>query len=346
MELTLSLTEIEELRKLQRNLQGRLDYARVTCILMLSMGNTPIFVADCLGIDISTIYRYRSLYLEGGLDKLLENRYRGYQGLLNIFQIESLKQELRTHLYTDAKQVSQWVKDTFEVTYTPQGMADLLNRIGFSYKKTTEVPCEADPLKQKLFVEALSKILQEKEEGDVVYFADGVHPTHNSRSTYAWIEKGKEFQQPTVSGRDRVNINGLLNAYDVTDVIALDCECVNAESTKELYELALKKHPNAKNIYIISDNALYYHNKELQNRVEDNRIKQIFLPPYSPNLNLIERLWKFLRKKVINTGFYRNKTEFRDAIRNFFDNIHTYKKELESLLTLNFRLINSQTISF
>ena len=112
------------------------------------MGNTPIFVADCLGIDISTIYRYRSLYLEGGLDKLLENRYRGYQGLLNIFQIESLKQELRTHLYTDAKQVSQWVKDTFEVTYTPQGMADLLNRIGFSYKKTTEVPCEADPLRQ------------------------------------------------------------------------------------------------------------------------------------------------------------------------------------------------------
>ncbi|MEB3074903.1 hypothetical protein [Capnocytophaga gingivalis] len=57
-------------------------------------------------------------------------------------------------------------------------------------------------------------------------------------------------------------------------------------------------------------------------------------------------MWKFLRKKVINTGFYRNKTEFRDAIRNFFDNIHTYKKELESLLTLNFRLINSQTISF
>ena len=104
----------------------------------------------------------------------------------------------------------------------------------------------------------------------MVYFADGVHPTHNSRSTYAWIEKGKEFQQPTVSGRDRVNINGLLNAYDVTDVIALDCECVNAESTKELYELALKKHPNAKNIYIISDNARYYHNKELQNWVEDN----------------------------------------------------------------------------
>ena len=110
----------------------------------------------------------------------------------------------------------------------------------------------------------------------------------------------------------------------------------------QIYEIIL----TPQNIYIISDNARYYHNKELQNWVEDNRIKQIFLPLYSPNLNLIERLWKFLRKKVINTGFYRNKTEFRDAIRNFFDNIYTYKKELESLLTLNFRLINSQTISF
>jgi len=40
------------------------------------------------------------------------------------------------------------IKDTFEVTYTPQGMADLLNRISFSYKKTTEVPCEADPFSE------------------------------------------------------------------------------------------------------------------------------------------------------------------------------------------------------
>ncbi len=180
----------------------------------------------------------------------------------------------------------------------------------------------------------------------VVYYADGVHPTHNSRSTYAWIEKGERLEQPTVSGRDRVNINGLLNAHDVTDVIAHDCPSVNAQSTKELYQAALEKHPNASCIYIISDNARYYHNKELAEWVDGTRIKQIFLPPYSPNLNLIERLWKFLRKKVINTGFYRTKEEFRKAIRNFFQNIGVFKQELESLLTLKFRLRNSKTISF
>ena len=83
MELQLSTSEMEVLRNLQRNLAGSSDYARVTCILMLGMGNTPSFVASCLGIDASTVYRYRSAYLHGGTDKLLENRYKGYWGLLD-----------------------------------------------------------------------------------------------------------------------------------------------------------------------------------------------------------------------------------------------------------------------
>ena len=77
MELQISPSEMEVLRKLQRNLAGSSEYARVTCILMLGMGNTPSFVAACLGIDASTVYRYRSAYLHGGTDELLENRYKG-----------------------------------------------------------------------------------------------------------------------------------------------------------------------------------------------------------------------------------------------------------------------------
>ena len=346
MELQLSTSEMEVLRKLQRNLAGSSDYARVTCILMLGMGNTPSFVASCLGIDASTVYRYRSAYLHGGTDKLLENRYKGYWGLLDSRQLSALRKELREHIYTDAKSVAEWIKSTFGVEYSPQGVVDLLNRLGFTYKKTSEVPCEADASRQEAFAEELSDLLSKMPDDAVVYYADGVHPTHNSRSTYAWIEKGERLEQPTVSGRERVNINGLLNAHDVTDVIAHDCESVNAESTKEVYQAALERHPEASVIYIISDNARYYHNKKLKEWVDGTKIRQIFLPAYSPNLNLIERLWKFLRKKVINTGFYRTKEKFRQAIKDFFDNIGAYKEELESLLTLKFRLCNSQTISF
>lgn len=253
MEMQLSTSEMKVLRKLQRNLGGSSDYARVTCILMLGMGNSPSFVASCLGIDISTVYRYRSSYLHGGVDELLENRHKGYWGLLDSRQLSALRKELREHIYTDAKSVATRIKSTFGVEYTPQGVADLLNRIGFTYKKTSEVPCESDASKQAAFAEELSDLFSNMPEDAVVYYGDGVHPTHNSRSTYAWIEKGERLEQPTVSGRDRVNINGLLNAHDVTDVIANDCESVNAESTKEVYQAALARHPEASVIYIISD---------------------------------------------------------------------------------------------
>ena len=146
----------------------------------------------------------------------------------------------------------------------------------------------------------------------------------------------------SVSGRVRVNINGLLNAHDVADVIAHECPSVNADSTIALYKAALEKHPEAESIYIITDNALYYLSKKLREWVEGTKIKQIFLPPYSPNLNLIERLWKFLRKKIINTKFYRTKHEVRDSVLKFFDNV--LSEGVGSLLTLNFRVLNSQSI--
>jgi len=79
--------------------------------------------------------------------------------------------------------------------------------------------------------------------------------------------------------------------------------------------------------------------------VKGLRIRQAFLPPYSPNLNLIEHLWKRFQEKAINTGFYRAKEEFRRAVTNFFEHIADYKEELKPLLTLNFRLVNSKTIS-
>jgi transposase len=345
MKYELPISELEVLRRYQRNVAGK-EYVKVTSLLMLAKGYSPETVSDCLGIDVSTVYRYWNFYKTNGLDSFLENRNKGYWGLLSSSELSLLRKELKRTLYTDAKSVSEWIKDNLGVEYTPQGVVDLLNRIGFSYKKTKEIPCECSQEKQLAFIETLTEIFENLTEETVVYYADGVHPTHNSRSTYAWIEKGQEFEQPTVSGRDRVNINGLINAKDVTDVIHIDCESVNAQSTKELYTKALEKNPKAKKIYIISDNARYYRNKELREWVEDTVIEQVFLPPYSPNLNLIERLWKFLRKKVINTRFYRNKIMFREAIHHFFENIEQYKPELETLLTLNFRLINSQSVSF
>jgi transposase len=294
----------------------------------------------------STVYRYGQRCQQEELADLLESGNRGYWGLLSGCQTGKLCEELKGSIYTDSKPVALWIRQAFGVEYTQQGAVDLLNRIGFTYKKTKEVPCECDVEKQQSFMKELSEVFAGMDDRTVIYYAGGVHPAHNSRSTYAWIEKGKELEQPTVSGRERVNINGPVNAKEVTDVIAIESERINAQSTRELYRLATEKHPEAEKIHIISDNARYYRNAELTERIKGTKITQLFLPPYAPNLNLIERLWRLSRKKVINTHFYRSKELFRKAILSFFEHIADYRTDLASLLTLNFRLSNSHSISF
>jgi transposase len=68
----------------------------------------------------------------------------------------------------------------------------------------------------------------------------------------------------------------------------------------------------------------------------------VFLLPYSPNLNLLERLWKYLRQKIINTRFYRTKGQFRTAVLDFFDRLPEFGQDLVSLLTRKFHILDAQ----
>jgi transposase len=85
--------------------------------------------------------------------------------------------------------------------------------------------------------------------------------------------------------------------------------------------------------------------KLLKEHLKNSKIKQVFLPAYSPNLNLIERLWKFMRKKVINHHFYRKFDDFKKAIFDFFENIKDFEAELQTLMSWNFHIPKNKTIN-
>lgn len=90
-------------------------------------------------------------------------------------------------------------------------------------------------------------------------------------------------------------------------------------------------------IYFICDNASDYHSAVVKKYLLENpKIKMIFLPPYSPNLNIIERLWMFFNHNV-RTTCYEKFDEFKSACEAFFENIFMYKNELKTLLTDNFQ---------
>ncbi len=230
-------------------------------------------------------------------------------------------------------------------------MVHLLHRLGFVYKKSKRIPGKADADKQKEFLkETYQRIKEEKGSNDKIYFADGTHPYYNSIPSYGWILKGEIKELPSNTGRKRININGAIDISNL-DFAYQEDETINADSTIRLLTQLEQRNPDAKNIYVITDNARYYevtrfceagsynHAKKVKEYEQNSRIRLIYLPPYAPNLNLIERLWKFFHKKVLYNSYYSTFDRFKQACTNFFENIPQYKIELNSLLTENFQII-------
>lgn len=348
MVLQLTDSERQRLRGLQRQHRDGPGYVKVTVVLLLDKGRSVPHIADDLGLDPATVYRYVAAYQTQGLGAYLapETETGGYWGLLTSAQLGRLCRELDEQRYTDCRPIRNWLTTTCGVTYSISGLTDLLHRLGYRYKQTTAVPCEANAAVQTAFLaDTLVPLLARAEAGTaVVYFADAAHPTHNTRATYAWTQRGQERPLATVSGRERVNLNAALNALVPTQLHLDETACVNAQSAQRLYEKRLVAHPEGP-IYVVCDNARYYKNKALAAWLADKRLVQVFLPPYSPNLNLIERFWKFLRQKVINTCFYRTKGAFKTAVLAFFNRLDEYGPELASLLTRNFHILDAQAAS-
>jgi transposase len=100
-----------------------------------------------------------------------------------------------------------------------------------------------------------------------------------------------------------------------------------------------KKNPKAKKITFILDNASYYYMKDIEAyRQKLGNIEFVFLPPYSPNLNIIERIWKFFKKKILYDKYYEKFTDFSDVCLYFFKNIKKYKAELRTIATEKFHI--------
>ncbi len=329
---------IKRLRLLQRKHKDKRVYIKVTVLLMLHQGFTAQMIAESLGIDDSTVYRYQQGFEDLGLDDYLKDFFVAYSGQLKEEEEQLLRSEIREGLYINSKQVAAYIELEFGVRYSLSAVVKLLHRLGFTYKKTKGVGVKADREVQEQFVKELNELLEQPIDNQVIYFNDAVHPQHNTRADYGWIYKGEDFEIPTNPGRKRVNINGALNAHTITDVLVVESERINAQSCIKLWKKQRRRHPQ-KTIINICDNAPYYHSKYLKEWLAENTwCKVIYLPPYAPNLNLIERLWKYLRKQVTSYNFYEHFAEFRKAILDFFKNIKEHKQALESLLTLKFHI--------
>src|SRR4030042_1067816 len=190
------------------------------------------------------------------------------------------------------------------------------NKTGHNFKMTNES-------KQKEFAESTNKIIDNLGPTEAAYFGDGSGLVHNVKAEYGWIRKGKDKIIKTNTGRQKMNINGVYNPV-TNETICIEQEgtcAVNQESNIKLVDKIKYLHPELTKIYLFMDNAKSNKGKLFKEHIKnlnDLKVEIIYLPAYSPNLNLIERLWKYSKKELLSK-YYDKFMDFKGRVIDFFE---------------------------
>jgi len=327
--------ELVNLRIAHKKAKNKNAAYRINAVILLGTGWTLKKVKAALLLDDETLRGYVQKYKEKGINALLTTNYTGRECRLTEDEQNALMKELDSQIYLTTQSVIEFIESKFGIKYTVSGMRDLLHRLGYEYKKPKLVPGNPDINAQEEFIDFYEQFMQDKPADAEVLFVDAAHPEHNTMAAYGWIKRGEKRELKTNSGRQRINLHGAINA-ETHDITVIESDTVNKDSTIQLLEIIHQKYFLASMIYIILDNASYHYSKKVKEFLEGKNIKLVFLPAYSPNLNLIERLWKFFKKKVLYNQYYENVKEFRKACIKFFKNIDQYSNEVANFMDADF----------
>ncbi len=333
--------EREGLITLAKQIHNVKTAIRIRVILALDVGYTVEEVAEILLLDEDTITRWKKKYDKRQFfSDWLGEEYTGYKGKLTKDEGKEVEHFVENTVVTDCQEIVDFIRTRFDKLYTINGVTKLLHRLNFVYKQVVGIPGKLSEEKQLAFVKAYEELKGKKQSDEVILFGDGVHPTHNLHKTKAWIKKGEEKQIRTNTGRGRLNINGALNP-ETMNVTTYFSETINAQETMKLFDKIRLEYKYKRLIYLIIDNATYYKNKDVTAYLAkpDCKIKLIFLPSYSPNLNFIERLWKYMKKYIIGVKYREKFKEFEDDIHYFFDNINLHEDKLRQFIGTELHLV-------
>jgi len=173
-----------------------------------------------------------------------------------------------------------------------------------------------------------------------VFFVDASHFVHGAFLCYLWCFARLYLRTP--SGRKRFNVLGALD-YTTKELLTVtNLTYITAETVCQLLTVLAAQSPGIP-ITLLLDNARYQHCRLVQDRADALGIELLFLPSYSPNLNLIERVWKFVKGECLNGKYYPTFEGFQAGIQDCLAKIPTeHRAAMESLITRNFQLFDQE----
>ena len=212
------------------------------------------------------------------------------------------------------------------------------------YRKARGVPAKADPVAQKQFHDGtLKPLLKQALAGKRrVFFVDAAHFVRGAYLAYLWCFI--RWVVPTGAGRQRYSVLGALDAVTRTLIRQTTTGTVNQQTAAELIWKLREIHPEGP-ISVVLDNARYQHTPLVKMAAAWQKIDLVYLPPYSPNLNLIERVWKFVKKKALANKPFADIRSFQNAISDVLDGLDTtFRSQMATLPTHNFETLNRPSV--
>jgi transposase len=296
--------------------------------------------------DVSrrTVQRYLDEYLEGGLQRLCRGTRSRPRTALVEHEV-SLEEHFEKHPVRSIKQARAVIEQR---TGIRRGLTQvrhfLKDRLGFRWRRTGAIPVPPKKTiaeharEQAAFVkDKLEPQLEQARRGRrQVYFVDAAHFVFAPFLGFLWCVT-RLFVR-AASGRKRHNVLGAFDAVAHRLIRVTNDGYINAGSVCSLLR-AVAGASVGLPITLVLDNARYQKCAVVQALAASLKIELLYLPSYSPNLNLIERLWRFVRLEALNSIYHEKFEDFRAAIDGCLDGLSTvHKGEMETLMTHKFQL--------
>lgn len=318
-------------------------HRRMNALLLLDDGWTAERVAEALFIDAETARQHLRLYAARGRAGVERLAYVGHAPVLTPTQAAELSAELAGRVHLAATAVCDLVLARFGLGYTPHAMARLLGRLGFVWKRPKVVPAEADEAAQRAFLDGTLLPLMAAAEADpaeTLLFVDATHPAYDAHPAAGWVRRGATATLKSNHGRVNVTLNGALSRPG-REVITREAALITGPEMVAFFRRIADRYPAARRITPVLDNATYNRAAVVRDWLAQPgcRVRAVYLPPYAPNLNPIERLWRFFKQQTLWNTHYPTFAAFRAAIRGFFADLAPWREQLTSLLTARFHLI-------
>lgn len=341
MECKLTVKERKDLMKRHRTERDGRVRDRIKAVLAYDDGYSYSEIARILLLDDETIRRHVDDFWR---ENKLSTNNGGSDSKLTDRETRALTEHLSDITYLYVKDICQYVKQRFNRIYSISGMTKWLHSNGFCYKKPHAVPAKADKEQQQKFICFYQKLKQKAGTKDPIYFADSVHPQHQTQLVYGWILKGIRKEVATNGKQKRLNFIGGI-CLKGHRFIYQQADTVNADAIALFLTELRKRNPEKCKIHLIWDQAGYHKDKEVQRFAKGLGIELHYLPPYSPNLNPIERLWKIMHEKIRYNQYYSSFPDFKHATVGFFKNIGRQKTLLRARITDNFQVLHSPLLA-